>query len=271
MPLFCRFFNLKEGCDKAEGKCPFVHEKYCTNALCEVIPEGKKVPPKCTHTWESCGRIGGGAHQKYISKKRDDAIAAKLAAHQARAAAEQKPPEGGNTEVAAAASDKSPEGATEVAAAASDKSPEGATGVAAAASDKSPDQGAIQQAINLAASNLVATSVIPLILAIRDDNRPAILAAIREIALTKVHTVFTHLLSLPIYSGTIAAWVKKYPDCAAAHVMNLPGRCTGMYGLNNTLDELLVLLNWSFEDAEKGLNSALDVLLMNPASATETP
>jgi len=66
----CKFYNSEKGCRSDEEKCGHPHVLYCTNTLCEGAAAK-------THSLETCGRKGGGAHEAFIAKKREASMAEK--------------------------------------------------------------------------------------------------------------------------------------------------------------------------------------------------
>ena len=68
--LICKFYNSEHGCELPAGNCSRKHVPYCTNPLCEGAAAK-------THTFDACGRKGGGGHEAFIAKKREKAMAAK--------------------------------------------------------------------------------------------------------------------------------------------------------------------------------------------------
>lgn len=75
MPI-CKFFNTKQGCAPPGGECSHEHVLYCTNELCAG-------PAAKTHTLKTCGRKGGGGHEAFVAKKKEQAIAAKAVVKEA--------------------------------------------------------------------------------------------------------------------------------------------------------------------------------------------
>jgi hypothetical protein len=70
MVLPCKFYNTEKGCRSDQEKCGHPHVRYCTNPLCEGAAAK-------THSLETCGRKGGGAHEAFIAKKREVSMAEK--------------------------------------------------------------------------------------------------------------------------------------------------------------------------------------------------
>jgi len=77
----CKFFNSEKGCRSTEEKCGHSHVLYCTNEICV------KAEKQHTHTHATCGQKGGGAHEAFIAKKKEAAMAEKAKKREAEAPA----------------------------------------------------------------------------------------------------------------------------------------------------------------------------------------